>query len=41
MNCKTAKNLDNITLQDCEELFETENTRVTINDGRIVELVKE
>lgn len=28
--------MDNITLVDCVELYEYKNTRVIINDGKIV-----
>lgn len=30
--------LDNITIQDCIDLLKYKNTRVIINDGRIVNL---
>lgn len=30
--------LDNITIQDCIDLLKYKNTRVTINDGHIVNL---
>ena len=29
-------NMDNITGNDCIELFECKNTRVIINDGKII-----
>lgn len=33
--------LDNVTLQDCIDLFEKKNKRTVINDGCIVDFVKE
>lgn len=33
--------LDNVTLQDCEELYEFKGIETIINDGRIVNFVKE
>ena len=32
----TKINMDNITGGDCIELFERKNTRVIINDGKII-----
>lgn len=32
----TKINIDNITVGDCIELFERKNTRVIINDGKII-----
>lgn len=32
----TKINMDNITVGDCIELFERKNTRVIINDGKII-----
>lgn len=29
-------NMDNITVNDCIELFEYKNTRVVINDGNVI-----
>lgn len=34
-------NLDNVTIQDCLDLFYYKNKRVVIEDGRIVDFVKE
>lgn len=33
--------LDNVTLQDCIDLFEKKNRRTVINDGHIVNFIKE
>lgn len=33
--------LDNITLQDCYELFHFKNIKTVINDGKIVNFEKE
>lgn len=33
--------LDNVTIQDCEELYEFKGIATVINDGRIVNFVKE
>lgn len=32
--------LDNVTLQDCEELYDSKGIETIINDGRIVNFVK-
>ena len=32
----TKINMDNITVGDCIELLERKNTRVIINDGKII-----
>jgi len=32
----TKINMDNIIVGDCIELFERKNTRVIINDGKII-----
>lgn len=32
----TEINMDSITVGDCIELFERKNTRVIINDGKII-----
>lgn len=32
----TKINMDNITVGDCIELFERKNTRLIINDGKII-----
>lgn len=41
MNYESMIELDNITLEDCEDLFRKKNISAEINDGRIVNLVKE
>lgn len=33
--------LDNITLQDCEDMYRMKNMRTVIDDGRIVNFEKE
>ena len=33
--------LDNITLQDCEDMYRMKNMRTVINDGRVVNFEKE
>lgn len=33
--------LDDVTLQDCEELYNFKGIEIIINDGRIVNFVKE
>lgn len=33
--------LDNVTIQDCDELCEFKGIHTVINDGRIVNFVKE
>lgn len=33
--------LDNVTIRDCEELYEFKGISTVINDGRIVNFVKE
>lgn len=33
--------LDDVTLQDCEELYDFKGIEIIINDGRIVNFVKE
>lgn len=33
--------LDDVTLQDCEELYDLKSIKIVINDGRIVNFVKE
>lgn len=36
MNYDQVIELDNVTLEDCIELFERKNKYVIINDGRII-----
>ena len=33
--------LDDVTLQDCEELYDLKDIEIVINDGRIVNFIKE
>ena len=33
--------LDDVTLHDCEELYDLKGIKIVINDGRIVNFVKE
>lgn len=33
--------LDDVTLQDCEELYDLKDIEIVINDGRIINFVKE
>lgn len=41
MNYDKIIELDNVTLQDCCELYEYKNITTVINDGRIVNFEKE
>ena len=33
--------LDNVTLEDCLDLYEKKNVRIVISDGHITDFVKE
>lgn len=33
--------LDNVTLQDCDNMYRMKNMRTVINDGRVVNFEKE
>ena len=33
--------LDNVTIQDCEDMYRMKNMRTVINDGRVVNFEKE
>ena len=33
--------LDNVSLQDCEDMYRMKNMRTVINDGRVVNFEKE
>ena len=33
--------LDNVTLQDCEDMYRTKNMNTIINDGRVINFEKE
>ena len=41
MNYENIIELDNITLEDCIDLYDKKNIHTIINDGRIINLVKE
>lgn len=41
MKYETVIDLDNVTLQDCIDLYEKKNIYAEISDGHIVDLVKE
>ena len=33
--------LDNVTIQDCEDMYRMKNMRTVINDGRVVNFEKD
>ena len=33
--------LDNVTLQDCEDMYRTKNMRTVIDNGRVINFEKE
>lgn len=41
VNYKNIIELNNVTLQDCIDLFEKKNRRTIINDGKIIDFVVE
>ena len=41
MKYETIIDLDNVTLQDCIDLYEKKNIYIEISDGHIVDLIKE
>lgn len=41
MNYERILELDNVTLEDCVDLYERKNIYTIISDGRIVNLIKE
>ena len=41
MNYSQVIELDNVTLEDCLELYEKKNTVTIINDGKIINFKKE
>lgn len=41
MNYENIIELDNVTLEDCLDLYEKKNTSVVINDGHVINFVKE
>ena len=41
MNYNTVIELDNVTLEDCIDLYEKKNVTTVINDGKVIDFVKE
>ena len=41
MNYNNIIELDNVTLQDCEDMYRIKNMNTIINDGRIINFEKE
>ena len=41
MDYSTVIELDNVTLEDCLDLYEKKNTSVVINDGHVINFAKE
>ena len=41
MDYETVIELDNVTLEDCIDLYEKKNVRIVISDGHITDFVKE
>lgn len=41
MDYDTVIELDEVTLEDCIDLYEKKNMSTTINDGHIINFVKE
>lgn len=41
MDYSNIIDLDNVTLQDCEDMYRMKNMRTVINDGRVVNFEKE
>ena len=41
MNYENMIELDNVTLEDCIDLYEKKNVTTIINDGRIINFIKE
>lgn len=41
MKYETIIELDNVTLNDCIDLYEKKNIITEINDGRVVNFIKE
>ena len=41
MNYETVIELDNVTLEDCINLYEKKNLKTVINNGRIENFVEE
>lgn len=41
MKYENVIELDNVTLEDCIELYEKKNVATVINDGRVINFTKE
>ena len=41
MNYETVIELDEVTLEDCIDLYEKKNMSTIINDGHVINFVKE
>ena len=41
MDYETVIELDNVTLEDCIDLYEKKNVKIVISDGHITDFVKE
>ena len=41
MDYNNVIELDNVTLEDCIDLYEKKNVKTVINDGHITDFVKE
>ena len=41
MNYDTVIELSEVTLEDCVDLYEKKNTYTIVNDGRVINFVKE
>ena len=41
MDYNTMIELDNVTLEDCLDLYEKKNVETVINDGKVIDFVKE
>ena len=41
MNYENVIELDNVTLEDCIDLYTKKNVTTIINDGRIINFIKE
>ena len=41
MDYDTVIELDNVTLEDCIDLYEKKNVRTVISDGHVTDFVKE
>lgn len=41
MDYSTVIELDNVTLEDCLDLYEKKNVKTLINDGKVIDFIKE